>query len=54
MPEFVSNQLIELTDVAFHGRPILIEGARLQPTQCVNLDPRLRETQNPQNLSPSK
>ena len=54
VPEFVSTQLIELNGVEFHGKTILIEEARSQPTQSLNFDTRLRNTQNPQNLRPSK
>ena len=52
--EFVSTKLIELNGVERYGKPILIEEARSQPTQSLNFDPRLRNTQNPQNLPPSK
>ena len=52
--EFVSTKLIELNGVECYGKPILIEEARSQPTQSLNFDPRLRNTQNPQNLLPSK
>ena len=50
VPEFVTNQHIELNGVEFHGKPILIEEARSQPTQSLNFDPIVRNTQNPQNL----
>ena len=40
--------------VEFHGKPILIEVARSQPTQNLNFNTRLRNTQNPQNLPSSK
>ena len=54
VPEFVSTQLIELNGVKFHEKTILIEEARSQPTQSMNFDSRLRNTQNLQNLPPSK
>ena len=54
VPEFVPTQLIELNGVVLHGKPVLIEEARSQPTQSLNFDARLRNTQNPQNLPPSK
>ena len=54
IPEFVSAHLIELNGVEFYGKPILIEEVRSKPTQNLKFDPRLRNTQNPQNLPPPK
>ena len=54
IPEFVSAHLIELNGVEFYGKPVLIEEARSKPTQNLKFDPRLRNTQNPQNLPPPK
>ena len=44
VPEFVANQLIELNGVEFHGKLILFEEARSQPTQSLSFNPRLRNT----------
>ena len=54
VPEFASTQLTEVNGVEFHENPILTEEARSQPTQSLNLNTKLKNTQNPQNLPPSK
>ena len=45
---------MDLIGVEFHGKPILIEEARSQATQSLKCDPKLRNTQDPQNLLPPK